>query len=106
MAPKERDDGKNCNNWHWTETNLTGWSEEKLSKRLEGVVLREDDRGCCKILKLEKMKGDVTVQSRKQKKFPLYELELIITWEGQIWGDDVRALPPARGSLPPTRAVA
>ena len=32
------------------------------------------------------MTGDVTVQSRKQKKFPLYELELKIKWEGPTVG--------------------
>ena len=30
----ERDDGKNCNNWHWSETNLTEWSKERLTELL------------------------------------------------------------------------
>ena len=41
--------------------------------------------GWCKTTKLEKCTGDVTVQSRKQKKFPLYELEIKLKWEGQLW---------------------
>ena len=28
---KEREDGKNCNGWHWSETNLTEWSKEQLT---------------------------------------------------------------------------
>lgn len=24
---KERDDGKNVNNWHWSERDLTGWAK-------------------------------------------------------------------------------
>jgi len=96
---KERDDGKNCNNWHWTETNLTAWSEEQLSAKLKDLVVREDAHGCCKITKLDKIKGDVTVQSRKQKKFPLYELELVILWEGQLWGDDGKVQLEAKGKI-------
>lgn len=69
---RERDDGRNVNNWHWSETNLTEWAREKLEARLQGIVLREDARGVCKILSLDTMKGDVSVQSRKQKRFPLY----------------------------------
>jgi hypothetical protein len=69
---KERDDGRNVNNWHWSETNLTDWAREKLEARLQDIVLREDARGVCKILSLGAMKGDVSVQSRKQKRFPLY----------------------------------
>jgi len=68
---KERDDGKNVNNWHWSETNLTQWSKEQLGNRLKDLVVREDAQGAFKILSLETMEGDVTIQSRKQKKFPL-----------------------------------
>ena len=56
-------------------------------------MVREDNNGCCKITSLDKMTGDVTVQSRKQKKFPLYELELKLKWEGQLWNDDVSTWP-------------
>lgn len=33
-------------------------------------------------------RGCVLLRSRKQKKFPLYELELTLKWEGQLWGSD------------------
>ena len=39
---KERDDGKNCNNWHWSETNLTEWSKERLTELLVGIVAMEE----------------------------------------------------------------
>mmetsp|Transcript_43202 Transcript_43202/g.71843 ORF Transcript_43202/g.71843 Transcript_43202/m.71843 type:complete len:337 (-) Transcript_43202:292-1302(-) len=96
---KERDDGKNCNNWHWSETNLTVWSRERLGSLLKGCVIRENTSGRCKISELDKMKGDVTVQARKQKRFPLYELELTITWEGQLWDDDGNTLVEAKGKI-------
>eukprot|EP00965_Chrysotila_dentata_P241871 6204545-Pleurochrysis_carterae.AAC.4 len=38
-AVQEREDGKNCNGWHWTETDLTGWSEDNLKEKLDGIVV-------------------------------------------------------------------
>jgi len=82
---KEREDGRNVNNWHWSETSYTEWAREKLGARFEGVAIGDGTRSAGKLLSLETMKGDVTVQSRKQKRFPLYELELTIRWEGQLF---------------------
>ena len=97
---KERDDGKNCNGWHWSEVNLNEWSKERL-KELLCVAIVEDSTGTCKVTEVEKCAGDVTVQSRKQKKFPLYELEIVLKWEGQLLDVDVRTCatytPAARG---------
>ena len=98
---KERDDGKNCNNWHWSETNLTGWSNDRLTELLVGVVGMEEgsSSGWCKTTKLEKCTGDVTVQSRKQKKFPLYELEIKLKWEGQLWDEQGKVVAEAAGHI-------
>ena len=111
---KERDDGKNVNNWHWSETNLTDWSKDRLTELLVGIVAMDEGSasGWCKTTAVEKCTGDVTVQSRKQKKFPLYELEIKIKWEGQLWDAQVtpnhsheRSPPPAQpGRLCGTRA--
>lgn len=98
---KEREDGQNCNNWHWSEKNLTPWSKEQLTQQLVGIVSMEEDsgKGWCKITALEKMEGEVTVQSRKQKKFPLYELELTLKWEGQLWDADGAVITEAKGKI-------
>jgi len=87
---KERDDGKNCNGWHWSEVNLNDWSKERL-KELLCVAIVDDSKGTCKVTEMEKCSGDVTVQSRKQKKFPLYELEIVLKWEGQLLDAEVHA---------------
>jgi len=39
------------------------------------------------------------VQSRKQKKFPLYELELKLKWEGQLWDDAGKTKTEAKGKI-------
>lgn len=87
---RDREDGKNCNNWHWSEISLTDWSKERLTELLVGVAgLEDSNKGFCKITSLDKCTGDVTVQMRKQKKFPLYELEMVLKWEGQLWDETV-----------------
>lgn len=98
---KERDDGKNCNGWHWSETNLTEWSKERLTELLVGIVGLDEgsSSGWCKVTKMEKCSGDVTVQSRKQKKFPLYELEIKLKWEGQIWDAEGKLKAEAAGHI-------
>ena len=98
---KERDDGKNCNNWHWSETNLTEWSKERLTELLVGIFAIEESSGSgwCKTTKVEKCTGDVTVQSRKQKKFPLYELEIKIKWEGQVWDEQGKVVAEGAGHI-------
>jgi len=98
---KERDDGKNCNGWHWSETNLTEWSKERLAELLVGIVAMDEgsSSGWCKTTKLEKCSGDVTVQSRKQKKFPLYELEIKLKWEGQLWDEDGKVKAEGSGHV-------
>lgn len=79
------------NNWHWSEVSLTDWSKERLTELLCGVVAIDEGslNGWCKVTELESMSGDVTVQMRKQKKFPLYELDITLKWEGQLWDDQV-----------------
>lgn len=97
---KERDDGKNCNNWHWSETNLTAWSKERLTEMLGALVAWEDGKlGWCKVTSLVTMSGDVTVQSRKQKKFPLYELEITLEWKGELWDENGKAMTEAKGKI-------
>jgi len=98
---KEREDGANVNNWHWSEKNLTPWSKEQLTERLVGIVAMEEgsSKGWCKITELEKLSGEVTVQSRKQKKFPLYELEITLKWEGQLWDDAGKVVTEAKGKI-------
>ena len=96
---KEREDGTNVNGWHWKETNLTGWSQSRLKELLGPVVAFEDGTGYAKVTEVEKIEGDVTVQSRKQKKFPLYELEITLKWEGELYDDQGKVKASAKGRV-------
>jgi len=77
-----REDGANVNNWHWTEMDFTKWAEMRSAELLGGVTLENDnmtisssDVTC---------KGEVTVNTRKQKTIFLYELEINLKWEGEL----------------------
>jgi len=98
---KERDDGQNCNGWHWSEKDLTPWSKDRLTTLLVGLSPFEEGstKGKCSITSLDKMTGEVTVQSRKQKKFPLYELELTLTWAGELWDAEGKVVAEAKGKI-------
>jgi activator of HSP90 ATPase len=98
---RERDDGANVNGWHWSEKNLTPWSEERLRELLVGISAFEEGskKGKCTIDKLDHMNGEVTVQSRKQKKFPLYELEIKLNWSGEVWDAEGKVVTEAKGSI-------
>jgi activator of HSP90 ATPase len=98
---REREDGQNCNNWHWSEKDLTPWSKEQLTERLVGLLAFDEgsSKGWCKITALDKMKGEVTVQSRKQKKFPLYELEILLKWAGELWDENGKVVAEAKGKI-------
>jgi len=96
---KDREDGTNCNGWHWSEKNLTEWAKERLTELLSGIVVLDDSTGSCKVSELEKITGDVTVQARKQKKFPLYELEITLKWEGQLFDAEGNTKVEAKGKV-------
>jgi len=96
---REREDGANVNGWHWSEKNLTDWAKERLTELLSDLVVLDDSTGSCKVCKLEKMVGDVTVQARKQKKFPLYELEITLNWEGQLFDAEGKTKVDAKGKV-------
>jgi len=98
---KERDDGQNVNGWHWSEKNLYDWANEDLKERLCGIVAIDEgsSKGWCKVISLESMSGEVTVQSRKKKKFPLYELEIVLAWEGQLWDNEGKVVTEAKGKV-------
>lgn len=46
---EQRDDGRNVNNWHWTEKNATNWSKDKIKELLREVKIENSD---CKLYKI------------------------------------------------------
>jgi len=75
-----RDDGKNVNNWHWTETDFTGWAKIRLGELLENQKIETNNMSCT--LSSLTLKGEVSVNTRKQKTILFYELDVSLQWEG------------------------
>jgi activator of HSP90 ATPase len=83
---ENREDGKNVNNWHWTETDLTNWTKKRLSEILEGIQL-ENNKIEAKITSCD-TNGEVSVNTRKGKTIMFYELEINLKWEGELKSSD------------------
>jgi len=77
-----REDGANVNNWHWTEMDFTKWVENR-SAELLGKVTLDNDKIVVSTSEVT-CKGEVTVNTRKQKTIFLYELEVNFKWEGEL----------------------
>jgi len=75
-----REDGKNVNQWHWTEIDYTNWVKNRLCELLENLAI-ESENIFCKTHTLT-MSGEVSVNTRKQKTIIFYELDVTLKWEG------------------------
>jgi len=77
-----REDGKNVNNWHWTETDYTAWVKRRLT---ELIVDQKFNTSVTEVeAKTVKMTGEVSVNTRKQKVIFFYELDITIDWRGKL----------------------
>jgi len=77
-----RADGKNVNNWHWTESDFSKWSEAKLQELIKNQSLN-NDKIDVSFTSLS-MEGEVSVNTRKQKTFLFYEMDVTIKWAGKL----------------------
>jgi len=77
-----REDGKNVNNWHWTEIDFTKWAETRTIELLTNLAV-DNDKITCTTSDVT-CKGEVSVNTRKQKTIFLYELEVGFKWEGEL----------------------
>jgi len=82
----ERQDGKNVNNWHWTESDYTTWAKGRLVELLDGIVI--DNNKISVKTKNCNVTGEVSVNTRKGKTILFYELDVTLKWEGE-WKEEV-----------------
>jgi len=76
-----RADGRNVNQWHWEEADFTSWTKQRLTELL-GAIIIDTDKTVCKIDDVV-VKGEVSVNTRKQKTIVLYELDVTLKWSGE-----------------------
>lgn len=81
---KNREDGKNVNNWHWSEKDLFSWAKDKLFTLFTDFVIIDNDTMNVVIPKVDEMKGSVTINNRKGKKIFIWDFNMTLLWNGTI----------------------
>lgn len=97
---EDRPDGTNVHNWHWAETNCMEWARNFFEKVLAGQnILNGEGDLFIRINKVEKLEGEAYVNVRKGKIIPGYELNLVLSWEGEAKDSEGKTLLKADGSI-------
>lgn len=96
---KERADGHNCNNWHWTTKDVSGHTKKVLGQKLKEIEFPAGGLlAHCRIRSAE-VKGDCSVNNRKGRTFLIYEFEVKIKWEGETRDEAGAVLETTKGSM-------
>lgn len=94
---RERDDGRNCNNWHWTSKDISGHMKKALADRLQAVVFPPPLSECA--IKSCEVSGEASITNRKGRTFLMYELEVKLKWEAELRDADGACLESCKGSM-------
>ncbi|KAI7799700.1 activator of 90 kDa heat shock protein ATPase homolog 1a isoform X2 [Triplophysa rosa] len=78
---EERADATNVNNWHWTERDVTSWSQDVINSLLLGMRV-EGEEGLCEITDVSNIDGEASINNRKGKLIFFYEWNVKATWTG------------------------
>lgn len=84
---EERSDGKNVNNWHWTEKNATEYSKNMLKQLLVDIEFADADVGSVKTTELTSITGEASASNRKGKLIFFYEFDVKVKWTGKAADD-------------------
>jgi hypothetical protein len=96
---KDRADGANVNNWHWTTKNVTSHVTEQLNEGVKGEIFPSDGiLADCRIKSAE-TSGEASVNNRKGRTFLIYELEMKLKWEGELRDTEGKVLEKGSGSF-------
>ncbi|XP_073673200.1 activator of 90 kDa heat shock protein ATPase homolog 1a [Garra rufa] len=78
---EERADATNVNNWHWTERDVTSWSQDAINGLLLGIRV-EGEAGSCEITDVSNIDGEASINNRKGKLIYFYEWVVKASWTG------------------------
>uniref|UniRef100_A0A7S4B6Z1 Activator of Hsp90 ATPase AHSA1-like N-terminal domain-containing protein n=2 Tax=Chrysotila carterae TaxID=13221 RepID=A0A7S4B6Z1_CHRCT len=94
---REREDGRNCNNWHWTTKDVSKNTKQWLAEKLKEASF-PSPLELCKILSAE-VTGEASLTNRKGRTFLMYELEVKLKWEAELRDSDGTCLQSCTGSM-------
>ena len=72
----------NPNNWHWVNKDVSEWAKEWLQANLTGIRAEKGD-ATASITSVSSMDGDVDVSQRKGKVITLFDVKLVLDFEGR-----------------------
>ncbi|KAF5097982.1 hypothetical protein D0Z00_002197 [Geotrichum galactomycetum] len=76
----------NPNNWHWVDKNCIDWSRTYFKEKLPGISASAGST-TANISSVKSCEGDVDVCQRKGKVISLFDLALVLTFEGSSTPD-------------------
>eukprot|EP00755_Sulcionema_specki_P017115 Sspe_Gene.63639::Locus_36705_Transcript_1_1_Confidence_1.000_Length_1069::g.63639::m.63639 len=79
----DREDGANCNNWHWTEKDISAWAFDEIKKAVENKDIHKDGQFSLTTKKVTDISGDCTVMNRKKKLICAFDISFDVEWEGK-----------------------
>ena len=71
----------NPNNWHWVNKNVAPWTKQWLEDNLTAIEAEDGDVRV-RITRLASMDGDVDVSQRKGKVIAIFDVKLVLEFEG------------------------
>jgi len=84
---KERRDGKNVGNWHWTERNVLPIARDKFLELCHNLEI-PNTFADVKILCLDLISGDLNICNRKGKTFFIFDFSLKFKWDAFMKKND------------------
>lgn len=97
---EDRPDGTNVHNWHWAETDCLEWSRSFFNKLLANqTILNGEGNIYIRVKKVDKLEGEAYVNVRKGKIIPGYELNLVLSWEGEAKDSEGKSLAKTEGTV-------
>eukprot|EP00172_Hildenbrandia_rubra_P003352 Plantae.Rhodophyta-Hildenbrandia_rubra.ctg5252.p1 GENE.Plantae.Rhodophyta-Hildenbrandia_rubra.ctg5252~~Plantae.Rhodophyta-Hildenbrandia_rubra.ctg5252.p1 ORF type:complete len:344 (-),score=111.69 Plantae.Rhodophyta-Hildenbrandia_rubra.ctg5252:619-1650(-) len=86
---REREDGRNVNNWHWVERDVSSWSQNRLRELLGKIIGKdEEDDIEIKVVEVEKVEGDSILYNRKGLLKVVYDLKAEGKWSVVVDDED------------------
>jgi activator of HSP90 ATPase len=84
----------NPNNWHWVDKNCIEWTRQYFKDKIVGLSGESNDKALTVVVdKVTSVEGDVVVSQRKGKIISLFDVKLVLGYEGKVNNKD------AKGSL-------
>jgi len=78
-----RSDGKNVDNWHWTEKDIFPQFKKELEKKFKSLVI-PSTKAKLKINKADTVEGIMNICNRRGKTRFIFDVQLKLGWEGEL----------------------